>query len=444
MGKKRQVVQTSGDAAAEGNPAKQIKAPSQPTTDPTCGAPGSSSNPGKSSIVPQGTHEATQETSPGTKRKADSKSGGAHGEETSSKKKGSQPTDALPQPAPVPLPTAPDPKLGMTKERFIHQCIYSKRLGLQEVSVSWLNRHGKPLSGKHCHNLGRRVNTVDKFNEARYRPALCHEPDPDRPTRVAEHYNKMARCDPCLAPVPYVALHGSLCKCHLWGMLWAFKSETVRWFGDPEEDLMLPDGSQPTLMDHVENGCHYRVIKWEGFRDFQFLAIEMMEEDNYDAAFSLPEDEFSLGLKVHERLADKPPVGKSQSEFITDEILKSPSNKWTKVDITQMFNFVRNVTADNLQFLSTFSSTFGDPDVLVPCGDFNRVATLAAPFVEMALIADQVMSDKTNSTTRILGRSVAQNWTTSDIDALRKDTVALAKLEENIAKIYVGWCLNPG
>ena len=335
------------------------------------------------------------------------------------------------------LPATVDPKLGMTKETFIQVCAYEKRLKLHEVACSWLNRRGRPLVGKHCHALGKRMlTTTNKFAERRYRPGMCHEPDPSRPFRVADHYNEMARCDPCLHGVERVSLHGSVSKTHLWSMLWVFKAGSIHWYGDADQGFALPDINQPDLMEHIEFGMHYKVIKWEGVRDFEHIVLQIMEEDNQDAAFSLPEDEICLAMKVFNKLGIQPELGRTECETIACEIMKSPANKWSVHEITRMYNFTRCETRKQLEFLSRFVATFGHPDVLVPSSDYLLVAGLMAPWVSTALLADQYTCDKDNCETHVLGRGVAKNWSKHNIQELKTIPDEIQEIDTYLGKVY--------
>ena len=41
---------------------------------------------------------------------------------------------------------------------------------------------------------------------------------------------------------------------------------------------MLANSAQPALMEHLEHGLWYRVLKWEAVRDFEPLVLQLMDD----------------------------------------------------------------------------------------------------------------------------------------------------------------------
>ena len=74
-----------------------------------------------------------------------------------------------------------------------------RRLPLSAVGNSPMNRH---ISGKHVHDLGKRICTIQGFTRVRYQEGWCHEPDPLDPLAVNRWTNLQARKDPLLSLVP--------------------------------------------------------------------------------------------------------------------------------------------------------------------------------------------------------------------------------------------------
>ncbi len=74
------------------------------------------------------------------------------------------------------------------------------RLPLKEMGIAWLNRN---VNGKHAHNLGARVCSVEGLIRFRYTNGVCHRGDPKDPLRLARRTNEIADRDPFLAPVPF-------------------------------------------------------------------------------------------------------------------------------------------------------------------------------------------------------------------------------------------------
>ena len=164
------------------------------------------------------------------------------------------------------------------------------RYKLSEVGVSWLNRR---TNGKHAHRVGRRIISVEGFVRCRYKEALAHEGDPDDPLRIARHTNEVAAKDPRLAQVEMKPLAvATVAKAHLQSFLQALASGTVYW--DDTGDLMVPPAGHATLLDHLQHGLYYKVIRWEAVVKHEDAVRQLVAGDNLDAAFALGQTDLAL------------------------------------------------------------------------------------------------------------------------------------------------------
>jgi hypothetical protein len=169
-----------------------------------------------------------------------------------------------------------------------------RRVPLNELGVSPLNRL---ISGKHMHQLGRRIVSVEGFARYRYKQGCCHEPDPADPLAVARATNLVASRDPLLAKVGEVPLKGSFMKTHLMSFLQAIASGTVYW--DDTKQLMIPPPAMKSLEDHVKHGMFYEVLPWSAVSTHRDAVKCLIASDNFSAGFDLAQTEIDLFKAIH-------------------------------------------------------------------------------------------------------------------------------------------------
>ena len=163
------------------------------------------------------------------------------------------------------------------------------RIPLNQLGISWLNR---PVSGGHSHNIGRRIVSVEGFVRFRYKNGICHRGDPSDPMRIAKRTNDIAKRDPLLAPVPMAVLLGCCAKSHLLSFLQALKSGTVYW--DDTGDLMVPPPAHHCLIEHLDKGMFFEVLKWEAVGKHEEAVRMLISRDNCDASSALAETEIQF------------------------------------------------------------------------------------------------------------------------------------------------------
>ena len=170
----------------------------------------------------------------------------------------------------------------MDDDTFLALFSYERRIPLEECATSPFDRNGESTSGKHARDLIERILTTDPFRERRYKFALAHEPDPAAQQAVNNHYNAFAEKDPNLRKVSATAtLYGTLSKTHLWAGLWGLKGGIYQCSEHHGSQATLqPDASQPALMDALDHGLWYRVIKHEGVQRYKHIVVRLMERDN--------------------------------------------------------------------------------------------------------------------------------------------------------------------
>ena len=197
--------------------------------------------------------------------------------------------------------TDPTPLVCMSGEEILTTfSLGIRQIGLGDMGISSFNR---PISGKHVHALGRRIQSVEGFCRFRYKHGWCHSPSETNPLEVAEWTNKIAERDPLIVQVPMVPLYGTWSKGHLTSWLQALKSGSVYW--DDTKELMVPDEGQAALMRHLAHGIFMEVFKYEAMIENPQTVKDLISSDNFDHDLGLGETETRLLLCTAGRPADE-------------------------------------------------------------------------------------------------------------------------------------------
>ena len=177
-----------------------------------------------------------------------------------------------------------------------------ERIPLHSLGPALFNRQGAMTSGRHCHDLGKRILFKEAFAEFRYNEGWCHEPDPSDPLSVSRHGNAMASKDELLPVLPATPLFGVFAKTHLTTMLQLLKAGTHKWV---DEDTLMQapwlceEGSKPKhpttreqarsqskeseyeeLRKVLTDGIYMLVFPWSVVRDHREDITALMRDDS--------------------------------------------------------------------------------------------------------------------------------------------------------------------
>lgn len=266
-----------------------------------------------------------------------------------------------------------------------------QRIPLERLGVSPFNRR---INGRHVHQLGRRILSVEGFVRMRYQWGWCHEPNPADELAVSRYTNAAARGSGLLAPVPDTPLFGSFAKTHLLSFLQALKTRQVRW--DKGGDLMLPDEAQEELMEHLAHGMFYEVLSWQVCERHPDALKSLIASDNFDAGFSLGQTEMHLLQNMRNCIVvARPPVGQTLLDVVRGQIMLSSGQQWSDDDVYAFYSAAKVLGEEHLRLLSEIVDTHVNVNVVaVQPADFLAVSRLPAsvPWLKVALLATQYMS----------------------------------------------------
>ena len=268
-----------------------------------------------------------------------------------------------------------------------------RRIPIEDIGISPLNRM---ISGKHVHNIGRRILSYEGFCRFRYENGFCHEPLTHDPLAVAKYTNKWAACDPLLATVPMKPLYGCFAKSHCLSFLHAMKSGSIRWSNSSE--LMVPPAKAAELIEHLEKGMFFQVLSEEVYTSMEDReALKgFIISDNLDHGFALGQTEMHLLQTIHQSLqVTRPPVGMSQWDVVQSEVARSAGQRWSDDDQVALFNLAKVLGYEQVEFLSRMVLLFVDVDlIVVRPSDFHAAAQInvQAPWVKVMLLCTQYIS----------------------------------------------------
>ena len=305
-----------------------------------------------------------------------------------------------------------------------------QRIPLKKLGVSPLNRK---ISGKHVHQLGLRIVSVESFQRYRYKYGWCHEPDPKDLLSVARATNEVAKRDKLLAPVPMEALFGSFAKTHLMSFLQACASGTIYW--DHNGTLMVPPPGQHALMEHIQHGMFYEVLSWEAVSSDAAGIRSLMKSDNFDAGFALGETEMALLEKIHQSLAIvAPPAGCTDWDVIRESVARSCGQRWNEEDMAAIFNLAKVLGTGHIKFLMEHVMVHIDVDaVTVRPHDCHQVAAFhpTLPWTKVMWLTVQLFSQEDKFVAGPGGKNYGAQISKTEFERLLKVPVEALKSVES-------------
>jgi hypothetical protein len=320
---------------------------------------------------------------------------------------------------------------------------------LDRLAVHPLNRKGKALNGANVMNLMKRWHNGSKnggedFQEYRYKPARCVEPNPMDLHGPLVHTNKMALRDGRIRPVADATgtgLFAMYSKSHMWSALWGTVGRSMRVDLHPDKALLIPPTDQPDFTFAEKHGIWCEVLNFRAPIDHPEVFLELMQSENYDASSSLPEDEMQFLVdmsQVRKVAASSQFPGEHEYDAVVRLITNRPGNVWAEAEIQCRYNLVKLLGGAHLDFLDRFTSTFVDfTAITVPCSNIKSLATIheLAPWLKVCLYALNYISDACAQVSQ--GKNIADNWVPQTIIDMKRDigTKELLAMEESTREL---------
>ena len=308
---------------------------------------------------------------------------------------------ALPGAA-APAVEAPQPLVCSRAAAVLRLSKGRRRVPVENLGPALFNRFATPLSGKHILSLAHRILKVESFATYRYVSGWCHEPNPADPLEVARRALRHGATDPVLPRYPMKALHGVFSKNHLVALLQLIKQGGTCFSGSSEK-LAAPCGeAHAELRDVLEHGIEMDVFSFKDVENNKDAFMALMASDNFDAAFTLAEDEFALMGRLS---ACSRTLPASQGSTIYEETMSRVvpllGNRWTQKSLDALWAFCVATDPSKLSFMQLFSAYMHDSKEFRIRPHFFEIVG-ALPFrrqaLRLSLIVAQVSSDPVNET----------------------------------------------
>ena len=151
-----------------------------------------------------------------------------------------------------------------------------RKVPLEDLAPSPMNRFGAALSGKQVLSLGQRILRVEGFATYRYIAGWCHEWDADDACAVARDANEKASADPVLPRYPERPLHGVFQCSHLVAVLQLLKAGNTKFPGSTQV-MAVPAGPEwEELHDVLAHGVDMEVFSRAALRDHKEASHALM------------------------------------------------------------------------------------------------------------------------------------------------------------------------
>ena len=281
----------------------------------------------------------------------------------------------------------------------------SRRIRLVDLAPAKFNRHNSPLSGKHVLSLAQRILREEGFATYRYNCGWCHEPDPKDPLAVSRSANEKAAADPILPRYPAKPLHGVF-KCnHLVAFLQLLQAGALRLPGSSEV-VAVPEGEAwEELHDVLEHGIQMEIWTFADVHEREEDFKALMMSDNFNAAFSLAEDEFQLISRIASAVADATQQSARASgeaaevvpwAVVCEKVLPRLGNRWRKSDVERLFKYAQTTEPAKMDFLAKLANFMMDSlEFRIIPAFFFRVSMMPVKqqALRLAVMVAQISSD---------------------------------------------------
>ena len=227
-----------------------------------------------------------------------------------------------------------------------------RKVPLEDLAPSPMNRFGAALSGKHVLSLGERILRVEGFATYRYIAGWCHEWGPDDACAVARDANEKASADPVLPRYPERPLYGVFKCSHLVAFLQLLKAGNTKFPGSTQV-MAVPAGPEwEELHDVLAHGIEMEVFPRAALREQKEAFNALMASDNFSSAFALAEDEFSLLHRVAECVRTVVPLpGQTVWDGVRRNLAPLLGNRWSEDDLGRLYSFCVSQDPAKLSYL---------------------------------------------------------------------------------------------
>ncbi len=350
------------------------------------------------------------------------------------------------------------------------------RVPLEDLGPALFNRHGAATCGKHCHELAKRILTMEGFATFRYVAGFCHEPDPMNPLSVSNHGNSMAEMDELLPRLPMKPLKGVFAKTHLVTFLQLLKggrlSDLQRSVPElaaaMKQGVTSQGGSAPTaatsqgagvdtpasvsdLMDVLENGICMHVFPWWVIRDHAAEVTALMAADNFDHGHGLADSEMRCIQSVRAALTAISQgrlslQGRSEWDVVSRQVLQLSGQRWQPQDIGHFWDFVKSTLPLHLDLLHEVWTTAGcESELSIEAAWFGNLAKSPSrlPWTRTGLAVAHFLSDKEKECSWAAGKCIANAVPKTIWKKLRERQAAISQeWEEWMAAIAGRYALD--
>ena len=230
------------------------------------------------------------------------------------------------------------------------------RIQLEDLAPADFNRNGEPLSAKQVLHLAERILTDQGFAEYRYTSGWCHTPPENDPECVWRHASVLNRDDPQLPRYPRKALYGVFRKNHLIAFLQKLKQGNIVLPGSGGVPFEVPANSPDwaELRKVLDQGILMDVFLYNDVQARKEDFIALMASDNFDQAFSLRDDEFTLMRRLSALMRGAKVLAPSSPEW--KEAVRSQrqlcGGRWSDRELQGMYNFAVTTDEAKLNFLT--------------------------------------------------------------------------------------------
>jgi len=321
---------------------------------------------------------------------------------------------------------------------------------LEDLGPALFNRQGAATCGQHCHDLGRRILTMEGFATFRYVAGFCHEPDPEDLQAVARHGNSMVARDPLLPRLPMRALKGVFAKTHLVTFLQLYKNgqmpalataqaNTAANTAEASNQSKGSETGTDEFTDVLEQGIFMHVFPWWVVRDHRDAVLALMASDNFDHGFGLADSELRCINAVRAaitacnqgRLAV--PCGETQYDVVQRHVLRMAGQKWREQDIGSFWNFTVTTLDQHMEIMQDVWSFAGCESVLrVEAAFFGELAKVSSKFqwTRASLAIAHFLSDRDKECSVVAGRCVAGAISKTSLKKIRERDAASSQAWE--------------
>ena len=202
---------------------------------------------------------------------------------------------------------------------------------------------------------------------------------------------------PLLPQYEQKPLYGVFRKNHLVAFLQLLKKGAL-FFPGTTDRVPVPHGSDwEELHDVLQNGIVMDIFRWSDVKENMVAFEALMASDNFDAAFSLAEDEFSI-LSRFSACARTIQVGAGQCvrDQVISKVAPLTGNAWTREDLHRLWTFAASTEPQRLQYMKLrMGYMHSSRELRISTRFFEKVGSLPgrAQALRLFLVVGQITAD---------------------------------------------------